>query len=135
MSKGKVLLDWMCELSWKQQSAVLSSLRGPDNSYSPNFKRINKWMRRITQNDADASSSYMKDEGLPSIEELKRDIEFCNVHYLSHLLQGLEIVGYNYPDSRVAEAAIKCYEGLVHRVLHLNPETKEQLEYRLRDLD
>ncbi len=135
MSKGKVLRDWMGELSWKQQSAILSSLRGPDNFYSPNLKKISRWMRRITQNDADASSSYMEEGGLPSIEELKRDIEFCSVHYLSHLIQGLEVVGYKHLDSKVAGIAMKCYEGLVHQVLHLNPETKKQLEYRLRDLD
>ena len=92
-------------------------------------------MRKITQNNADTFSPYMKEEILPSIEELKRDIEFCSVHYLSHLLQGLEIIGYNHPNSETAKTAIRIYEDLVYQVLHLNPETKEQLEDRLRDLD
>jgi len=135
MSKGKVLQNWMEELSWKQQSTILSSLRGPDSYYSPNIKKISRWMRRITQNNADTSSPYMKNEELPCIRELKKDIEFCSVHYLIHLLQGLEIVGYNHPDNQVAETAMKYYNDLVNRVLHLNPETKEQLEYRLKDLD
>jgi len=135
MGQGKVLQDWMGELSWKQQSVVLSSLRGPDTSYSPNLKRINKWIRRVTQNNADTSSQYMSDEKLPSLEDIEREVEFSSVHYFSHLLQGLEIIGYKHPDTKTARIARDYYEGLVREVLHLNPETKSQLEERLKDKD
>lgn len=135
MGQGKVLQDWMGELSWKQQSVVLSSLRGPDNSHSPHLKKIGRWLRRITQNNADISSNYMKDEELPTHKDIEREVEFSSVHYFSHLIQGLEIIGYNHPDTRIAETARDYYNSLVREVLHLNPETKSQLEDRLKDKD
>jgi len=133
MKRGKVIKDWMGILPWKQQSVVLSSLRGPDTTYHPNIKKINRWIRSITQNNADMSSHYMKKETLPSIEEIEKEAEFCTIHYLSHLLGGLEIIGYKHPDKTISNIAQKYYLSLVNRVLHLNPETKDQLENRLRD--
>ena len=40
MEKGKVLQDWMGKLPWKQQSVILSSLRGPDNFRFPAIKKL-----------------------------------------------------------------------------------------------
>lgn len=132
---GKVLQDWMGDLSWKQQSVIISSLRGPDTHYSPNLKKISKWIRRVTQNNADIRGDYMKKENLPRFEEIEKEAEFCSVHYFAHLLQGLEIVGYKHPDYKVSGIARRYYEQLADKLLHLTPETKESLEKRLRDIN
>ncbi len=131
---SKVLLDWMGSLTWKQQSVILSALRGPDNLYSPNIKKITKWLRIVTQNNADLSSSYMMQEKLPSIELIEREFEFTTIHYTNHFLQALEIIGYKHPNKNISNISKKYYTGLVINALNLNPETESQLEKRLKDL-
>jgi len=132
MEKGKVLQDWMGELPWKQQSVILSSLRGPDTHRPEHVKKVTRWLRAITQNNADSSTDYMKDVGLPDFEALRTDLEFCTIHYFCHLLHTFEIIGYNHPNSEIRNLSRNYYEGLVD-ALHLNSETKEQLDNRLED--
>ncbi len=132
MSRGKVLQDWMGELPWKQQSVILSSLRGPDTHRPENVKKVTRWLRVITQNNADSSTDYMKDIGLPEFEPLRTELEFCTVHYFCHLMHTFEIIGYNHPDRSIRETSRDFYYGLVN-ALHLNPEVKDQLEKRLAD--
>jgi hypothetical protein len=133
MGKGHVVLDWMSELSWKQQSVILSALRGPDNHHSPNIKKISRWIRSITQNNADPSHSYMKNVDLPSLKEFEDEFYFASTHYSLHLLFALEIIGYKYPDPKIAKIALDYYHGLVADIYHLKPESMDDLDNRLRD--
>ena len=132
MDKGRVLQDWMVNLPWKQQSVILSSLRGPDTSRPINVKKITRWLRSTTQYDADSSTDYMKKLELPTPDELNEALEYCTIHYVCHLMHSLEIIGYNHPDESTRKIASNYYLGLV-KALHLNPETKEQLNKRLED--
>ncbi len=131
--EGKVILDWMCKISWKQQSVVLSSLRGPDNHYSPNLKRLVRWLRRATQNNADPRHSYMQKDDLPSLEDIEHELVFCNLHYVTHLMHGLEIIGYKHDDNQIKKIARNYYEGIVKDFFHLNPEQEKKLDKRLED--
>ena len=135
MGKGKVLLDWMEELTWKQQSVILSGLRGPDTPYCHNIKKIVRWLRGVTQNNADKSHSYMREENLPPLKEIEKEFEFTTVHYGMHLIHSLEIIGYKHPDKKISKISKDYYVGLTKYFLHLNPETKAQLEKRLKDID
>ena len=132
MNNGLVLKEWMGKLSWKQQSVILSSLRGPDNSRPGSIKILTRWLREITQNNADPSTDYMTNLPHPSVDELHRDLEYCSMHYYAHLMHAMEIIGYNHPDQKIAELAIGYYKNMVE-FLHLNPETKEELNKRLAD--
>jgi len=132
MGKGKVLQDWMGELPWKQQSVILSSLRGPDEIRPPAIKVVNRWLRGITQNNADTSTEYMRELPMPSVKELAGELEYTTIHYFTHLLHGLEIIGYHHPDEEIARTARGYYLGLVDD-LHLNPENRENLDRRLVD--
>ena len=132
MGKGKVLQDWMGELSWKKQSVILSSLRGPDNIRPPLTKKVNRRLRQITQNNADSSTEYMQHVDLPSVEDLCGELEYTTVHYFCHLMHAMGIIGYGHPDDEIKIKANNYYLGLV-RALHLNPETEEQLNKRLED--
>jgi hypothetical protein len=132
MSNGFVLQEWMKELSWKQQSVIFSSLRGPDLSRPVAVKKLNRWLRNITQNNADPSTEYMKEIVLPDIEDLKEELGYCTIHYFTHLMHALEIIGYKHPDKLIGDTAKNYYFGLVD-FMHLNPETKEQLNKRLED--
>ena len=132
MNKGFVLQAWMAELPWKQQSVIFSSLRGPDLSRPIAVKKLNRWLRSVTQNNADPSTEYMKKIVLPKIEDLKEEVGYCTMHYFTHLLHALEIIGYNHPEEKTKDIAIRYYAAMVD-FLHLNPETKEQLNKRLED--
>lgn len=132
MGKGKVLQDWMGNLPWKQQSVILSALRGPDTHRPNSIKDITRWLRRITQFDADPSTNYIGKATHPDLLKIKEDLEFCTVHYFCHLLHTLEIIGYKHPFQEIRHQANHYYEGLVNS-LHLNPESREQLEERLAD--
>jgi len=132
MVEGFVLKDWMVKIPWKQQSVILSALRGPDLSRPVAVKKINRWLRDVIQNNADPSSEYMKDRTLPEIEDLKLDMGYCTMHYFTHLMHALEIIGYKHPDESVSDTAKRYYLGLVDFV-HLNPETREQMDKRLED--
>lgn len=133
MGKGKVLQDWVGMLSWKKQSAIISSLRGPDNMACPNLTKITRWMRNLTQHNADPNHTYMQIEKFPTLKKIQEELRYTTVHYASHFLYGLEILGYNHPNQNISRKARKIYEELV-KDLHLNPETKPQLEKRLRDV-
>jgi hypothetical protein len=130
---SKVLLDWMGEISWKEQSVVISSLRGPDNLYTPNIKKLIRWMRGATQNNADPKHSYMQIDELPSFEEIEHEIAFCSMHYVTHLLHGLEIIGYKHSDKSMAKIARNYYLEIVKEFFHLYPETEIQMDTRLQD--
>jgi hypothetical protein len=133
MSKGVVLQDWVGDLlTWKQQSTMFSALRGPDNLRCDNVKKVTRWLRGVTQKDADPSDDYMRKMELPSIEELNKELEFTSVHYFCHLMHVLEIIDYKHPEQGVRRTASDYYLGIVH-ALHLNQETFGQLEIRLKD--
>lgn len=133
MVKGLVLLEWMSELGWKQQSVILSALRGPDNHHSPNIKKLSRWIRSITQNNADPDHSYMKSLDLPSLKEFEDEFYFESTHYSLHLLFALEIIGFKHPDQETAKIAMDYYLALVEDVYHLKPESLAELDNRLKD--
>lgn len=133
MSKGLVQLEWMAQLGWKQQSVILSALRGPDNHHSPHIKKISRWIRSITQNNADPSHPYMKSTDLPTLEDFEDEFYFASTHYSLHLLFALEIIGYKHPDPATAKIAKDYYLGLVADIYHLKPESVTDLDDRLQD--
>ena len=135
MGQGTVLLEWVCQLPWKQQSVLLSSLRGPDTQYMPKIKKITRWLRGITQNNADVQHSYMKREDLPTWLEIEKEFEFSSVHFAFHFLHGLQIVAYKHPDEAIRRQAGGYYRGLIAEVLHLRPESEAAMDERLRDID
>lgn len=128
-----VLQDWMNELTWKMQSVILSGMRGPDSDHCPGIKEITRWIRRICQNDADPGHSYMKSQGdLPSLQDIEKEFEFCSIHFATHFLYALEIIGYKHPDVEPSNIALDYYKGLV-RGMHFNVEFEEEMDKRLDD--
>lgn len=132
-NKGLVQLEWMGKLGWKQQSVILSALRGPDNHYSPNVKKISRWIRSITQNNADPTHSYMKSVDLPSVKECEDELYFASTHYSLHLVFALEIIGYKHPDKETRSIALGYYLAFVEDIYHMKPETEADLDARLKD--
>lgn len=131
MTNGFVLQSWMGELPWKQQSVIISSMRGPDLSRPVAVKKLNRWLRNVTQNNADPSTEYMKEIILPDIEDLKEELGYCTMHYFTHLLHALEIIGYKHPDRLIGDTAKNYYLGLVD-FCSSQPRDKRAIRQKIR---
>ncbi len=127
-SRGTVLKPWVEELPWKMQSALFSSLRGPEDQVHE-LKQVGKWVRSVIQKNADPTSTYMADIGLPDYKVYVKRLEYTSSHYGDHMMHVLEIIGYFHNEVDIAEKALTLYHAIVERK-HLHPETKEEIMAR-----
>lgn len=117
-----VLLPWVMQMNWKQQSILLSSLRGPDVPKVPNIKNVNRWMRGACQHNADPSKNYMSKAALPVPIELCNELEFLPCHYVHHFADGLAVIAYNHPDRTVSLQAGEYHYRIAEELFHFRPE-------------
>jgi hypothetical protein len=135
MSAESVQQDWTTRLSWKMQTVLLQSLRAPDTHYCPTVKKVSRWLRSHVLRNADQKHTFMKSDALPDNKSLEDELGYCTLHYVSHLLYGLEIVGYWHEDESVRHAANHLYTKLVTETLHLQVEGQDACNVRLEDKD
>lgn len=143
---SSVVKKWLGDsCSLKQQTVVLAAFRGcdgvPKNDPS---KQFTKNMRSSILINADQGSTFYPESDAMLDSTGKADIDDffidCSrggldaypVHWLMHLLQAAEIVGYKCKDKSISEYWLYFYLTGV-KALHLNPETEEQLDVRLAD--
>lgn len=128
-----VLQPWVMKLPWKMQSILFSSLRGPDQEYLVNTKQVSKWMRSVTQNNADPSKPYMNDIKMPEVTALYKELEHCPCHFVHHFLDGLAIIAYHHPDFDTGYTAANIHYSCAEELFHFYPESPEWFEVRHRD--
>lgn len=129
---GGVLLPWVSALPLKMQSVLLSALRGPDTHHAPHTKRIVRWLRPATQRNADPTTEYMRDAGLPAWADAKSELEFSSVHYFGHLMEALEIVSHRHPDLGMRFQAWEFYVAMCD-LLHVRVEDDRDFERRFHE--
>lgn len=132
-AKGSVLLDWVAALPWKQQSIILSSLHGPDNIRHPELKKVSRWLRRITQHNADPSTEYMQAETMPDPKAVVKELEFTSAHFVGHLGLALAIIGGKHPDQITAKQARTYYETIVRDITFAAPLSYDEMNDRFHD--
>lgn len=131
---NSVVQPWLSGVPWKQQSILFSGLRGPDVPNVPAIKRVNRWMRSITQHNADPSKPYMDtDPYLPGVEELTDELEFLPCHYVHHLADALAVIAYRHPDPGVARQAYDYHAFIAEELFHFVPEHPDVFRWRHRD--
>lgn len=142
--RGSVVQEWLSTLSWKQQTVLLASFRGCDGvSKNDPSKTFTRFMRATLLKNADARSTFygpqvrLTDESRADIDDFFIDcsrgsLDQYPVHWLMHLLQAAEIVGYKCPTQAVKDYWMYFYLTGV-KALHLNPETETQCDARLSD--
>lgn len=128
-----VLQKWLENVPWKQQSILLSGLRGPDSGHCPKIKEVTRWLRMISQNDADPSQSYMAPGRLPQPEEMEKELEFSTCHFAHHFSDALRVVALHCPDPEVARYARDLQFFVANEVFHFVPESDEVYLRRHRD--
>lgn len=133
-----VIQDWVQHMPLKMQAVLLMSLRGPDTHRAPNIKKMTRWLRGLTFVPGDPKNvvEFMAVDLPPRLIEKNdthRELEFASQHFYSHLMHGLEVVGYKHHDGIIRAWALDLYKDMCD-LFHMNYETFEQHEYRLRHL-
>lgn len=123
---------WVQKLTWKEQSSILTAIRGSDALYNENVRSLVRWLRRVTLKDADVNGNFVHFGKLPTEKDLKPSLEYMTVHFVSHLMHALEIIGYKSKSDANAQIAFEFYLQIC-KVLHCNPETLDEMNVRLKD--
>lgn len=130
---SSVVQEWLSECSWKQQSILFSGLRGPDDSALPHVKAVNRWMRTVSQFNADPSKQYMRADAMPDPYKLCEELEGLSVHYVHHLADALAVIAYNHPDNVIASQAASYHFRIAEELFHFVPELPSVFVLRHRD--
>lgn len=132
-----VVQEWLSNdnISLKQQSVVLFSLRGCDNvsKYDLSRKLTCQLRSAILYNAAKNNTDFMSNTMiLEELREFAKDINKYPMHYYMHACEACEIIGYKHPDEKIREWFNGAYLIMVD-TLNLKPETEEECDDRLKD--
>lgn len=135
LGEGFVVRDWIRDLPWKQQTVLLSAIRGcdgaPKHDESKSFVRP---LRGIILKNAEPDNeddTFMEHPSEFSVTEFAHDLDDYPMHWLVHFIHAVEIVGYKHPYEEVREYWSHLYELICEEGFHMNIETEEQLDKRL----
>lgn len=124
---------WVRKLPWKMQSILFSGLRGPDTGHHPAVKQVSKWMRAVSQENADPTKAYMNNITLPEVGELEKELEFCAAHYVHHFADALRVIAHGHPERRVRQQAFAYHLYVAEELFHFLPEHPDIFAWRHRD--
>ena len=130
---SSVLQAWVESVPWKCQSILFSGLRGPDHPNCPNVKAVGRWMRRVSQNNADPSTDYMRLDDHPSKEAVEAELEFLPAHFVHHFADALRVIAIWHPAAEVADYARLIHYWIAEETFHFKPESPEDFAFRHRD--
>lgn len=133
-----VVQPWMAALTMKQQTVVLSALRGCDGkSKNDQSKALTRRFRSAFLRDAAAGSgneTFMRHDGAGTeyVHDWVQDLDHYPVHWLMHFAHACQIVGEYHPDNYHKEFWAFVYRRIID-ALHLQPEELMDMEIRLMD--
>lgn len=129
-----VLLNWVMEINWKMQSILLSGLRAPDTKTDAT-KRICRWMRSVTQNNADPSKGYMELQILSRelIDKCMDELEYLPCHYVHHFADALRVIALYCPNKEYSKFAYDVHNEVAIEIFHFKIETDEEFIIRHED--
>lgn len=146
-----VLQEWVSELTFMQQSILLTATRAPDGLRKTHpVKTLCRWLRRCyllsafdkcTLEDPydPRGGSFMgpcKSDEVDNLEHAANLYIECGdeipLHFHFHLMQAAEVLGFKHPNKDIRKWWANFYIRLVN-FAHLNPETEAQMDKRLSD--
>ncbi|MCL2570429.1 MAG: hypothetical protein FWE16_04460 [Firmicutes bacterium] len=135
--KNCVVEDWLYadNISLKQQTVVLSALRGCDGQSRHDLsKKLARKIRcTVLKNAATSSTEFMQDlMTLDEVRDFAKDCDKYPVHYYIHVIHCCEIIGYKHNYENTRKWFSDAYRIMVD-ALHLRTETEKECDYRLRD--
>ncbi len=140
-----VLQNWVMELPLREQGTMLTCVRGCDLepklwistgvAYSAG-RRLTAFIRWAFMVPADEREVDSQEGAfmMSTPPHPFKPSEFGHLpeHWYAHAMHALEVIAYRCPDETIARQAYLMYAEMVHN-LHLQPETKEQMIYRLSE--
>lgn len=158
-----VLQDWVHELSFMQQTVLLTAIRGPDGvpKYGP-VKMLMRWYRRcilISSLEGDVIDTPYK-QGVggsfmgPSydrtdyvgtgkmlwqdcmddiVSQYLREVDALPHHFQMHLMHAFQIVGVHHPQHHTIGLWFRKTYLRLVNDMHLHPELDEEMNERLSD--
>lgn len=141
--------NWCLDLPMQQQSVLLLAGRGPDGvakhhpckpvhtAYRACVFVAAKYGRSITygeRGDSFMSLDVFADNTAWSgaVDDFFRHHDGLPLHYLKHLMHGVEILGYKHPHHLTRTRWNSFYLQLVAE-MHLNVESEAEMDDRLND--
>lgn len=128
-----VLQPWVEKIPWKQQSILFSGLRGPDHALLKGIKMVSRWMRSVSQNNADVTKPYMNGIVLPKPEELEKELEHSPCHFVHHFADALRVIAIHHPEEDVRTYAWVLHLYIAEELFHFLPENDAMFLHRHRD--
>jgi hypothetical protein len=140
-----VLQDWVMELPLREQGTLLTAVRGCDDepklwtargvADSPG-RRLTAFIRWCFMNPADIREVDIPGaffQSTPPDPFKPSEFGHLPLHWNTHVMHALEVIAYRHPVTNpVAAEAYALYFSMVHS-LHLNVETKREMEDRLSE--
>lgn len=135
-----VVQEWVSGLTLKQQTVLLSALRGCDGKPKEDVsKPLTRAFRGTILHSADPGNRTNPTSFMGTDKYLVENrLHFLNnldpypVHWLMHFAHACEIVGYKHPDKETRIEWQSLYEQIC-LALHVAPELEEELDRRLQD--
>lgn len=130
-----VTQEWLVHLTLKQQTVVLSAIRGcdgvPKDDLSKPFVRALRSI--VLKNAVDGPCLFMESEISNSdIEKFVKALDHYPMHWLMHFIHAVECIGYGHTEPVTRIWWKQLYRRLCD-ALHVNAETLEEWDYRLID--
>jgi hypothetical protein len=132
-----VVQDWLKDLTLKQQTVLLSAIRGCDGVAKEDIsKKFVRVYRSLILKDAYPTKkvgTFMNDVILSKeVVDFGKQLDHYPMHWLMHFIHAIEIVGYEHPEQAIRQNWRFIYFHIVNS-LHMNPETQEEMRERLQD--
>lgn len=141
---NSVLQDWVMELPLREQGTLLTAVRGCDDepklwtstgiAESPG-RRLTAFIRWCFMNPADEREVDIPGaffQSRPPDPFKPSEFGHLPLHWNTHVMHALEVIGYRHPDPAIATQALDLYFRMA-RGLHLNPESHSEMYWRLSE--
>lgn len=136
MSKNKcVMKEWTYKLSWKEQTVLISALRGCDGVGKHDIsKKIVRRIRSAVLNNAGTKEcEFMHSEITEQeIKDFSKNIDAYPIHFLLHIIHASEVIGYCCSIEKEKQFFREFYNIMVSS-FHMMPESEECMHLRLKD--
>lgn len=111
---NSVLQDWVMTLNWKEQTGLISSIRGTDGinldeEVDERCKCITKMIRFLILNNADSKTKFMTDDVIDTdsmvskLRMIYEEITVSNIsaHWFDHIFLAIKIIMKKHPNAYI----------------------------------
>ena len=134
-----VLQDWVMDLPLREQGTVLTAVRGCDLTPKLPLDALERqlvgFIRFCILNPADPREVDVPGAFFQSRmpQDWKAsELGHYPLHWYSHVMHTLEVIGYRHPHPKLADTALRAYFRMATS-LHLHPESKDEMIARLSE--